>query len=497
MNATAHLTLIDAVHVQVRPGIVKRKRTAGTRHLVKWSVAKADKTRSFANAAAARKFQTALEAAADGREKFDRTSGLPESMLVAGAGETVLDLACELVADEWAGWSPGNRRARVEALADLCAILVDDGRGRPDRELMRRWARDKELPPEGRRTVTQEERIRSKRWTVAEQEKAADWLVAHSLPVSALADVRLVEKALKAAAVSPDGKPYAADTVQRSRSSLSLLCARAVSDKLLVTNPVRETKRRVDDEAEEVDPSLVPSPEEARALVAAACAVSEVARRQYHGYLTLLWTTGMRPSEASGIHHNADLVLPQQGWGQVTLRKPMIHTGARWTTTGESQYEDRDRLKARKRKATRVVLLPPETVRALREHIETNEVRLGDRLFTNSNGKPIDPSSMSKVWRKARTRAFDDGRFATLTPYELRHAAASMMLKAKIPVPRVAQQLGNSPATLMRVYARVMWSDDQEFRDALDACSRGDATRRCVADQTCLPAPTAERPRGA
>lgn len=468
MSAPAALVLVDAAHVQVRPSVVKRKTKSTTRHLVKWKVGRLDRTKSFDTARAATTFQTDLRAAVRAREKFHPVSGLPESMLLAPAGETVLDLACELVADEWAAWSAGNRRARVEALADLCAVLVTDGRGRPDREVMRRWARDKELPPDGRRIATADARIGGRLRSAADQERAADWMVAHSVPVGALADTLLLERALREAGIRPDGRQYSADTQQRTRSSLSLLCDLAVKKKLLLTNPVRDTKRRVDDAADEVDPATVPTPAQARLLVDAACHVSVVAERQYRAYLTLLWTTGMRPSEASGIRLNADLVLPTDGgWGRVTLRSPMVHPGARWTTTGDAHYEDRDRLKARRRNATRVVNLSPETVRALRRHIDVNSVVAGGRLFTNSNGKPIDPSSMSKVWRRARERAFDDGRFATLTVYELRHTAATMMLRAGVPVPRVAQELGNSPATLMRVYARVMDTDDAAFTAAM------------------------------
>ena len=465
---TAHdPTLVDAVHVQLRPSIVRRQATSGPRHLVKWKVGKADRTRSFTSRDEARAFHLDLASALRRRDSFDRASGLPESMLLAAPSETVLDLACELVEREWADWAPGNRVARVDALAVLCAVLVSENKGRPDQSLMRRWARDKELPPVGRRTPCVEEDIAGVVRSTAEQERAADWMIAHSLPVSALADTLLVENALRQASVRPDGKLYSSDTRQKARTSLSLLCDLAVKKKLLVTNPVRDTKRRVDDAAEEVDPTTVPTPEQARALVEAACAVSPCARKQYGAYLTLLWTTGMRPSEASGLHRTSDLVLPESGWGQVTLRSPMVHPGARWTTSGTSRHEDRDRLKARRRGKTRTVNLPPETVAALRAHIEDNEVESGSRLFTNSNGKPIDPSSMSKVWRKARERAFDHDRFSTLTVYQLRHCAASTMLRAGIPVPRVAQELGNSPATLMRVYARVMDTDDTAFRSAM------------------------------
>lgn len=459
---------IDALHVQVRPSIVRRATQSGTRHLVKWKVGRSDKTKSFQSRDEAKAFHADLVAALRHRERFDLASGVPVSMLLVGPGPTVLDLACELVEREWAEWSPGNRMGRVEALASLCAVLVEPRKGRPDAALMRRWARDKELVPEDRRTPVAEAMIGGRRRSVEEQERAADWMIANSLPVAKLSDTLVIEDALRVASVRADGKLCSADTRQRTRSSLSLLCELAVRKKLLVLNPVPQTRRRVDDATDEIDPSKVPTPSQARALVRAACEVSAIARKQYGAYLTLLWSTGMRPSEASGIHLDSDLELPEEGWGRVILRAPTVYPGARWTTETGSRFEDRDRLKARRRGATRTVQLPPETVAAIRLHIEDSQVKQGDRLFTNSRGKPIDPSSMSKVWRKARERAFEDGSFATLTVYELRHCAASNMLRAGVPVPKVAEELGNSPATLMRVYARVLATDATAFTNAMD-----------------------------
>lgn len=470
---TPRRNLVDAVHVTVRPTIQTHVLASGKRYRVKWVVAGADKTRSFERLGLAEEFQADLRSAMSGRrrEEFDRTTGLPLSMLLPETGISFLDLAVELVAAEWTRWSPANRRARVDALSDLAAEFVSPGRGKPSRELLRRWARDHVLPPEGKRMEIRELRLELEKRVVSvlEQQKAGEWLIAHSRPVSELADLLVVEQLLNAVSVSPQGSTYGPDTQQRQRSSVSLVCALAVKRKELATNPVRDTRRSIDDEAEEVDPAFVPTPAQARALVAEVAQVSPVAQMQYCAFLTLLWTTGMRPSEASGILNNSDLVLPSEpgAWGRVTLRRPTVATGARWTTAG-TVHEDRDRLKARKRKATRLVLLPPEAVDALRGRIEDAEVKRGERLFTNSHGSPINPSAMSGVWRKARLRAFPDGEFASLRVYDLRHTAASVMLNAGVPVPRVAQQLGNSPATLMRVYARLMSTDDKVFMDSLD-----------------------------
>jgi len=471
---TTLLPLIDAVHVKVRPGVVRRETKTGVSWLVKWTVGKKadgkpnDRTKSYDTKAKAETFRKDLVTATGNRYRFDPTSGLPESMLQDEAAVTFLDLACEVVESEWGkSWSSNNNRARVEALAQLCAQLVDHARGKPNPELMRRWAQDQELPPVGWKIPPTRTKIRDRLVPVDEQERAADWMIAHSLPISVLADVVLIEDTLAAVGIKLDGTPFAPDVQQRQRSSLSLVCKRAVKRKLLATNPVRDADRKVDDESVEIDPDRVPSPAQARELVDAVSDISENARLQYRAYLTMSWTTGMRPSEVSGLHNDKYLYLPETGWGHLWARKPLVTPGKRWTN-GQKAYETRDRLKARKRGAARKVLLPPETVAELRRHIEENKVKPGALLFTNSNGKPIDPSSMSKVWRKARVRACE-AEFDELTVYQLRHTAGSYLLSSGISVPRVAEQLGNSPSTLMRVYARCLSSDDTEFQAKADA----------------------------
>jgi hypothetical protein len=33
------------------------------------------------------------------------------------------------------------------------------------------------------------------------------------------------------------------------------------------------------------------------------------------------------------------------------------------------------------------------------------DVRVGDRLFTNSKGEPVDPGALGKVWRTGKKKA--------------------------------------------------------------------------------------------
>lgn len=471
-TADASLLPLAGIHVSVRPGIQERERQPDAKgkprksFIVKWRVAGADKSRAFPRRAAAEAFQRDLHNAKDRPgASFDARSGLPLTLLAPCKPVTVVELACQVVADGWPAWSPGNRRARVEALAQLASVLVLDGKARPSREVLRRVLRDHLLlPEEERRPLTSIE--------VADTEldrgalvAASRWLELNSRPASDLASLALVERTLRLVSVRQDGKTYSGDTLQRQRTALSMVCRAAVRDGHLPRNPVGEVSRKalIEDEAEEVDPGRVPSPEEARALVEGVRNVSATSW-QYAAFLTLRWTTGMRPSEASGIRNNKDLFLPtdKNQWGRVVLRTPTVHVSARWTGTGEA-HADRPKLKARRRGATRTVLLPPEAVEALKDHIARRGVKPGARVFTNSKGAPLDWSAMGKVWRLARVRAFPDGRFADLTLYELRHASVGMMLRAGVPVPKIADCVGNSPGTLMRVYARVMATDDESF----------------------------------
>jgi integrase len=475
---TPGVYLVDPLHVYIKPSIQTRGTGKAKRHLVKWKVAGAEKTRSYDKLPDARAFKTDLEAAKSGRrqERFDRISGLPESMLVADTGDTFLDYARRILANEWSEWSPGNRRARTEGLAELAAVFVMPGRGKPDRLVLRRWARDiaLEQDPTKAKSAAQGLRLDGKKVTAAELARVGEWLDKHSRPVTDLDSLVVVEDLLKATSMSPAGKQYSPDTRQRIRTALSLVCLEGVRLKVLQTNQVTVARVKIQGVSDKVDPSEVPTAEQARQMVDALSTISKQAVSQYRAYFTMLWLSGCRPSEASGLHNDKDLVLPEAGWGRAELKSPTVHPGSRWTDSGEA-FDDRDKLKARQKEETRPVLLPPELVAELRRHIKENKVARGARVFTNSNGQPIDPSAMSGVWRKVRSRAFPDGEFETLRPYDLRHTAASLMLQAtgpngeRISVQRTAAQLGNSAATLMRVYARIISSDDDSFMAAMDA----------------------------
>ncbi|MDQ6697794.1 MAG: tyrosine-type recombinase/integrase, partial [Actinomycetota bacterium] len=171
---------------------------------------------------------------------------------------------------------------------------------------------------------------------------------------------------------------------------------------------------------------------------------------------------GMRPSEVIGLVVR-DLELPSTGWGLARLRGAVTSPGVRYTATG-TVVENKG-LKHRAAGSIREVPLSPVLVGSLREHLERFE-SVENRVFSNARYGAVTPTNYGPAWTKARSELWPKEHFlARTTVYDLRHAAATMMLRARVPPAEVALRLGHSVDVLMRVYAGV-------FNDERDRSNR-------------------------
>lgn len=90
-------------------------------------------------------------------------------------------------------------------------------------------------------------------------------------------------------------------------------------------------------------------------------------------------------------------------------------------------------------------------------------------LFRNVQGRPMTPSSYNPIWQRARAAAWvDQPDLLSTTVYDLRHAAATMMLQAGVPPAEVARRLGHSIDILLRVYAGVLVEERDRSNDLID-----------------------------
>ncbi|MGV9303819.1 hypothetical protein ACWDLG_10650 [Nonomuraea sp. NPDC003727] len=97
--------------------------------VVRWTVARKSKSKSFRTKGLADSFLSDLRQAAKAGELFDIATGLPVSMLNAEpepAGPSFLEFAQKYVISRWQGTAPRTRETEVYALLSLVPALVDD-----------------------------------------------------------------------------------------------------------------------------------------------------------------------------------------------------------------------------------------------------------------------------------------------------------------------------------------------------------------------------------
>jgi len=411
---------------------------------VRWVVAGRQKSRTRATKALADSLLSDLRQAARRGEAFDAESGLPESMLVRGAGASWLDFAQAYVDAKWPHAAAKSRDGTTEALATATPALTLDLPGRPDAQAIRRALRHHLLPPDAR-----------DRFRPPDVEVACRWLAAASLPLAELADASTVRLGLDALALKLDAKAAAATTVSRKRAVFYNALQYAVELGLLPSNPLDTIRWKPAKVAETVDPRVVINPRQAQELLTAVTYVGRRGRgRRLMAMYACMYYAGLRPGEAIALR-DADCHLPSHGWGRLALTTSRPEVNTRWTDTG-SAHEER-RLKHRAQRDVRPVPIPPVLVSILREHMAEFGPGPDGRLFRSERGGVVASTAYGDVWAQARTLAFTPAQVASpmaRRPYDLRHAAVSLWLNAGVPATEVAARAGHSVEVLLRVYAK-------------------------------------------
>ena len=209
-----------------------------------------------------------------------------------------------------------------------------------------------------------------------------------------------------------------------------------------------------------LDRRVVVNPRQARELLTAVTYVGQQRRgphargQRLMALYACMYFAALRPGEAVALRWQ-DCYLPATGWGRLTLEKSRPEVNRRWTDTA-SAHEERG-LKHRPASETRRVPIPPELVAILRQHIDTFDIAADGRIFSSDRGHPVASTAISDVWAAARNLALTPAQAASSLagrPYDLRHAAVSLWLSARVPPPRVAERAGHSVEVLLRVYAK-------------------------------------------
>ncbi|RBQ14028.1 hypothetical protein DP939_42910 [Spongiactinospora rosea] len=426
---------------------------------LRWVLAGREHSVSFKTKTLAQRFQSDLtEAAKDISTEWDLRTGQP-----AAWGRIEADwfsLGVKWVGKVWGDLAPNTRKSIASDLSEVTILAMLSNspkarRSRPGLKVLRaalkQWAfcpGRAETPP-------------------AEIADALAWLKAHTLPVTDLAEIDQVRDALAKLGKLADGRKASTSTLRRRRGVLHSMLDYAVSTKIIKINTlagIRGAHHRQGDV--EVSPVRVPSMEQAVRLLSAVRDLKQpkttkVPSRGPHlfAFFATMYYAGLRPSECLALK-NIACDLPEAGWGLLTLTGAAPTVGKLWTDDG--QLHDQRGLKHRHETAVRLVPIPPVLVRILRAHIAQFPPAPDGRVFYDGPDKAILKGNTYRcVWKRARRDALSAAEAASPVaqrPYDLRHANASVLLKARVDLAEIARRLGHSIKMLLVTYAH--WIDD-------------------------------------
>lgn len=125
-------------------------------------------------------------------------------------------------------------------------------------------------------------------------------------------------------------------------------------------------------------------------------------------------------------------------------------------------------------RSRRTLSLGASNVAALKAHRDKQKFERKDAgslwretgyVFTTPIGTPIDPDNLTKLFKVQLTAAkLRDQRF-----HDLRHAAATLMLRDGLPVHEVSAVLGHSQtSTTLNVYSHVLPGANQRASDTME-----------------------------
>jgi integrase len=279
---------------------------------------------------------------------------------------------------------------------------------------------------------------------------AERWLARWVLTLAEL-DRPTLADASRRLGIGDSDQMLANETARRYRRVAHSCIRRAVEPEHIAADPWPPTprgrsRRKANKAKSAVDVRQLPSP------VAAAKIIDELQSHQpgsrtYQAMTAVVYYAGLRPSEVVMLRPRS-LHLPECGWGTVAVTEADVG----WDEPGDPKT------------GNRTTPIPPRLVELLREWIGERELADDELLFRSSRGNRPSQSN----WSRALKRACERAGYRRVRAYDFRHACATLMIRARVPLAEAARRLGHSVETLVSTYIGAMDGDDTEANALVD-----------------------------
>lgn len=252
------------------------------------------------------------------------------------------------------------------------------------------------------------------------------------------------------------GEKLAPSTVEVVYGRVSAVFGAAVRDRIISTSPCVGVKRPSSPPASMLE---VLTTEHVLALAAAV-------PDRYRALIVAGAGTGMRPGELFGLTVDRVDFLRKQ----VRVDRQLVRVRAPESEEVDESRRSRVELSTSLKTSAsyRTIPLPDVVGSALAAHLAqwSAHCELG-LVFTNERGAPIQQHPFAAVFERARVASKLP---AWVTPHDLRHYYASLLIRSGASVKVVQSRLGHASAkTTLDTYGHLFPDEEDRTRDAVDA----------------------------
>ena len=283
-------------------------------------------------------------------------------------------------------------------------------------------------------------------------QRYADLLRLHALPtLGAIRLDRLAPDHLAALYAGRLAVGLSPTTVNRLHGTLAAMLKAAVLAGHLAASPTARVKPP---RPARYEPAVWGAQEARQALAAAESA-------PYPALWRLALLCGLRRGELLGLK-----------WEDVDLAAAVLRVRRTRSRTAAGGFQDGA---PKSEAARRAVALPASCVVALDRHRAEQDAersRLGElwegtgHVFCGATGRPLHATSLQRAF----DALIETSGLRPCRLHDLRHAAATLMLGAGVPIHTVSARLGHANAGItLRVYAHSVAADDEAAAGAMDA----------------------------
>ena len=408
-------------------GVQDRRTTAQAKlpWVVRYTIDGRHRGKSFRTRIEADRYRGMLLQAVQAGDRFDETTGEPESWQTPLRDVRVHEWSRRWLAEQWQEWQPRTRASATEGLARFVMLAIEHGAKAPDGLRVYLYSA---LAPDSEGELQ------------APYEK---WLAKNCLTLGELDRERIADIDRRLA-LKLDGSPMAANTANRIRiiaraSVQSAIEAGAIASDAWPQRSKSRARRKVARTKRSVDVRSLPRPE-AMAAAIDAIVTQQPGSKTYRVMTAVAYYAGLRPSEVVMLRVRS-AELPADGWGRLDV------------TEADISFDEPGEPKT----GPRTVPIPPVLVAMLREWVEQNDLTSPDQLLFRTRN---DTRPSGSNWARAWHRALESVGLPPLRVYDCRHAAATTWLRADMPLGETARRLGHSVETLVSTYVGSL--DDEE-----------------------------------